>query len=66
MPKRVKVQVRRQSYLYAVKHNTNLSLQVVHSFGLTVLPIVLHEDVIHGALQVSAYLDRHKEKKQCS
>lgn len=40
MRKRLKVQVRRQSYLYAVECNTNVCLQVVHSFGLTVVSIV--------------------------
>lgn len=42
------------------QHNTNLSLQVVHSFGLSALSIILCEDFVHWALQVSAYLGRQK------
>lgn len=48
-----------------VNYNTNLSLKVVYSFGLRVLSVVLCEDVIHRALQVSVYLGRHKKNTQC-
>lgn len=55
----------KKSYLYTVEYNTNLSLQVVHSCGLSTLSVVLHEDFVHRALQVFVYLDKHKEENQC-
>lgn len=65
--KRVKVQTRKQSYtsyLYTAEDNTNLTLQVVHTFGLSSLSIILCKGIIHRALQVSVYLNRHKKKKK--
>lgn len=36
-----------QSYLYTVAYNTDLSLQVVHRFGLGVLSVILCEGSGH-------------------
>lgn len=40
-----------------------LSLQVVHSCGLSTLSVVLHEDFVHRALQVFVYLALVDEAK---